>query len=127
MSGEIDWDDIRALAQAVLERGEPLMLTDEVRALVRRSANEVALGRRETEEALREVSSTTTLLAEIRRRIRDGSNRLMDATLHAYRLRDAGDFEGARKQLEAVLAEEEVPFYREQARRALEDIDARTF
>lgn len=127
MADAIDWDPIRALAQRVLERGEVLDLSDETRALLRRSAREVALSPEDTEEALRSVSSATSLLHEIRGRIRDGSHRLMRAINEAYRLRDVGELKRARKLMEDVLAVEVVPFYREQAELALEDIDSGTF
>ena len=51
----------------------------------------------------------------IRQRIRDGSNRLADALHQAYRLRDKGDLEGARRLMEDLLKVEVVPLYREQA------------
>ncbi|HYO74250.1 MAG TPA: DUF2379 family protein, partial [Archangium sp.] len=35
---QIDWDSIRALAKRVLEQGEPLELTNEMRALLLRGA-----------------------------------------------------------------------------------------
>ena len=120
MTDEVDWDPIRALAQRVLERGEALALTEETRTLLKRSAQEVAISLADAEDALRSVSTATTLLREIRGRIRDGSNRLSDALHRAYRLRDVGDIEGARKQLEDVLAIEIVPLYREEAEIVLE-------
>ncbi len=115
MTEELDWDEIRALAQQVIVRGTPLELTDDTHALLLRSAREVAIRQEDAEDALRSVSTATTLLAEIRRRIRDGSNRLSDALHRYYRLRDAGDFAGARKEMEDILAVEVVPLYREQA------------
>jgi DUSAM domain-containing protein len=122
VTSEIDWDPIRALAQRVLERGEALDLTEETCALLRRSAQEVAIRLADAEDALRSVSDATTLLREIRGRIREGSNRLSDALHRAYRLRDAGDLVGARKQLEDVLAVEVVPLYREEAEIVLEKL-----
>ncbi|MFP2906941.1 DUSAM domain-containing protein [Pyxidicoccus sp. 3LFB2] len=122
MTEEIDWDELRALAQQVLVRGTPLELTEDTRALLRRSAREVALSQEDAEDALRSVSTATTLLAEIRRRIRDGSNRLSDALHRYYQLRNAGDFAGARKQMEDILAVEVVPLYREQAEIVLEKL-----
>lgn len=122
MTDEVDWDPIRALAQRVLERGEALELTEETRTLLKQSAQEVAINRADAEDALRSISSAKTLLREIRGRIRDGSNRLSDALHRAYRLRDVGDIEGARKQLEDVLAVEVVPLYREEAEIVLEKL-----
>jgi DUSAM domain-containing protein len=40
-----------------------------------------------------------------------------------YRLRDAGDVEGARRQMEQVLAVEVVPLYREIAAGELAKLD----
>ncbi|MFP2924512.1 DUSAM domain-containing protein [Pyxidicoccus sp. 3LG] len=122
MTEEVDWDDLRALAQQVLVRGEPLELTDENRALLLRSARQVAISQEEAEGALKNLSTATSLLEEIRRRIRDGSHRLSDALHRYYRLRDARDFAGARKQMEDILAIEVVPLYREEAEIVLEKL-----
>jgi DUSAM domain-containing protein len=122
MTAEIDWEPIRALGQRVIEHGEPLELTDEVRALLRRSAKEVALASEDTESALRSVSTATTLLGEIRRRIREGSARLGAATLRAYDFRDEGDLDSACRQMEEVLAVEAVPLYREHAEAMLREL-----
>jgi DUSAM domain-containing protein len=119
---QIDWDPIRALAKRVLEQGEPLELTDETRALLLRSAREVAISDEDAETALRSLSTATTLLQEVRRRIFDGSWRLSRARDRAYDLRDAGDLVGAQQQIRDVLAVEVVPFYREQAQIALEKL-----
>lgn len=122
MTDEIDWDSIRALARKVLEQGEPLELTDTKRALLRRSAQEVAISSQDAEDALRNLSTAAVLLQEIRQRIDDGSQRLVGATNRAYDLRDAGKLDEACKQLEAVLAVEVVPFYRQQAESALKKL-----
>ncbi|QRK11843.1 DUSAM domain-containing protein [Archangium violaceum] len=119
---KIDWDPIRALAKRVLEQGEPLELTDETRALLLRSAREVAISDEDAESALRSLSTATTLLQEVRRRISDGSARLSRAQIRAYELRDAGDLTGAQQFMRDVLAVEVVPFYREQAEIALEKL-----
>ncbi|WP_083968856.1 DUF2379 family protein [Hyalangium minutum] len=58
------------------------------------------------------MPTAATLLGEIRRRIDEGSHRLGRAQTRAYRLRDAGDLDGARRQMEKVLAVEVVPHYR---------------
>jgi DUSAM domain-containing protein len=112
MAAELDWEPIRELGRRVVERSEPLELSDEVRALLQRSAEEVALSSEDTERALRSVPTATTLLGEITRRIDEGSHRLGRAQTHAYRLRDAGDLDGACRQMEQVLAAEPVPHYR---------------
>jgi DUSAM domain-containing protein len=118
----IDWDPIRALAKRVLEQGEPLELTEETRALLVRSAREVAMSDEDAESALRSLSTATTLLQEVWRRIFEGSWRLSRAQNRAYDLRDAGNLDGARQIMRDVLAVEVVPFYREQAEIALEKL-----
>jgi DUSAM domain-containing protein len=127
MTEETDWDDLRALAQKVLDRGTPLELTDETRALLTRTAQQVAISQQDAEDALRGLSTATTLLREIRQRIRDGGIRYGDALHRAYRLREQGNLDGARQQMRDVLSVEVVPFYRERAEMALEDMDAGTF
>ena len=122
MTKDTDWDELRSLAQQVLEGGAALELTDATRGLLRRTAQQVAISQVDTEEALRSLSTATTLLGEIRRRIRDGSNRLSDALHRAYRLRDSGDLEGARRLMEDLLEIEVVPLYREQAEILLEEL-----
>jgi DUSAM domain-containing protein len=111
---QLDWDRIRKLDRRVFEKGEPLELDDETLALLRRGARTVAIAPEDTEEALRGVSTATTLLREIRWRIRDGSIRASKAESQLDRLRQKADFAGARKTLEDALAVEVVPFYREQ-------------
>ena len=112
MAAELDWEPIRALGRRVIERGEPLELSDEVRALLQRSAEEVALSPEDAANALRSVPTATTLLEEITRRIREGSARLSKAQIRASDLQDAGDLDGACKLMEEVLAVEVVPHHR---------------
>jgi DUSAM domain-containing protein len=112
MTAELDWEPIRALGRRVIERGEPLELSDEVRALLQRSAEEVALSPEDAANALRSVPTATTLLEEITRRISEGSDRLCKAELRASDLQDAGDLDGACRLMEEVLAVEGVPHYR---------------
>ncbi|HZH16751.1 MAG TPA: DUSAM domain-containing protein [Archangium sp.] len=123
MSEEIDWHPLRVLAQRVLENQEPLVLTEDVRALLRRTGSQVALGADEVEQALGDLLGATGLLREIARRIAEGSDRLGPALRGMYRLRDAGDLEGARRQMEQVLAVEVVPLYREIAAGELAKLD----
>ncbi len=77
----------------------------------------------EAEQALRAVPEATTLLRTMTRRIRDGSHRLSLALAQMYRLRDAGDLEGARQQMREVLAVEVVPHYRDIAATSLKSLD----
>lgn len=115
MSEKTDWHPLRVLAQRVLENNEPLVVTEEVRALLRQTGSQVALGADEVEQALSDVPLATGLLREIARRIAEGSDRLGPALRRMYRLRDAGDIVGARRQMEEVLAVEVVPLYRKMA------------
>jgi len=122
MAAKIDWDPIRRLAQQVLDQGAPLELTDEVRTLLQRSAEEVAIPAEEAKKALRTLRTTKALLRKISRRIKVGSERLGKARARAYRLRDSGNLERARQQIEKVLAVEVVPLYREHAENVLSNI-----
>jgi len=122
MTEDTDWDELRALAQEVLERGAALELNDATRALLRCTAQQVAISQEDTEEALNSLSTAKAMLGEIRGRIRGGSNRLADALHRAYRLRDSGDLKGARRLMEDLLAIEVVPLYREQAESLLEEL-----
>ena len=119
MTEETDWEELQTLALDVLENGAPLELTNELCALLRRTAQQVAINQQDAEDALRDSSTATTLLRKIHQRIRDGSHRRGDALDRAYRLRDKGDFDGAQQIMRDVLAVEVVPFYREQAERTL--------
>jgi DUSAM domain-containing protein len=120
---EPDWEPIRMLARRVLEQGEALELREDTRALLHTGAREVGLSPEDAEDALGSISTATTLLREIWRRMEEGEDRLSDASFRAYRLRDAGDWEGARKELEKVLEVELVPLYREHAEKVLSNIE----
>jgi DUSAM domain-containing protein len=123
MSEKNDWQPLQDLARRVLEHNESLILTEEVSALLRRTGGQVSLDAEEVEQALGDVSRATTLLREISRRIAEGSHRLAPALSRMYRLRDAGDIEGACRQMEEVLAVEVVPLYRNIASGELEKLE----
>jgi DUSAM domain-containing protein len=123
VSDALNWDELRQLASRVIEGGEPLVLTDEVRDLLRRTAPQVAMDTDEAEQALRTVPNATELLREMARRIREGSHRLSRALSRMYRLRDAGDLDGARQQMRDVLAVELVPHYRSIAETSLDALE----
>jgi DUSAM domain-containing protein len=110
----LDWGRLEDLVTRVFEQGAALELDDETRALLARGARLVAINSAEAEESLRSISTATTLLREISRRDDGGSHRLGKADSQTDRLRDKGDFAGARKVLEDALSVEVVPFYREQ-------------
>jgi DUSAM domain-containing protein len=123
MSEKTDWNFLRDLAQRVLKDDEPLELIQNVRALLRRTGGQVGLGAEEVEQALNDVPRATELLREISRRISEGSHRLTPALLRMYRLIEAGDIDGARRQMEEVLAVEVVPLYRNIALGELEKLE----
>lgn len=122
MPETLDWDPIRALARRVLREGAPLALTDEVRALLARSAREVAISDAVASRSLSTGDEALDLLREISRRIRDGSARISDALNRMYQHREAGDRDSARQEMRDVLAVEVVPLYREIAEGQLEDM-----
>ncbi|OJH33868.1 DUSAM domain-containing protein [Cystobacter ferrugineus] len=122
MSDEINWDRIWDLAQRVLERSEPLELSDDTRALLLKSAREVAISAQEADDALRGLPTATTLLREIRQRIRDGSYRLGKAEDRVEELQEKGDFNGAFHVIRDVLAVEVVPLYRRHAEILLDEL-----
>jgi DUSAM domain-containing protein len=120
MTRKIDWEPIQALAQRVVEHGETLELRGNVSTLLRRSAREVAIPARDVERALENPRTAKALLRKIQQRIRDGARRFGSAQSRAYRMLDAGDLDGARKQMQAVI--EAVPFYRELAENVISNI-----
>lgn len=124
LNAELDalWNQLWGIENRV-NQGETLKLTEEVRDLLLRAAPTVAISDAEAKEALGDVGSATTLLRRIRERIRDGSNRLMNALYRMSQLRKKGDLEGARQQMRQVLAVESVPFYREIAEGQLAALD----
>ncbi|MCY1035894.1 DUSAM domain-containing protein [Corallococcus sp. BB11-1] len=122
MAEDIDWEEVRGLAARV-EAGRALEFTPGVRELLLRTAQQVAMPESEAQAAVQDVATATTLLREIRARIRNCSMRLMKARSEVRRLRQAGDIAGAREVMEQLLSVEEVPLYRELAEIALEDLD----
>ncbi|ATB39574.1 hypothetical protein CYFUS_005019 [Cystobacter fuscus] len=73
---QLVWRRLEQLEQRLLNQGEALELSEETRALLSGGARLVNPSPEDTEDALRGVSTATTLLREIGRRIRDGSVRL---------------------------------------------------
>ncbi|PTL77148.1 DUSAM domain-containing protein [Vitiosangium sp. GDMCC 1.1324] len=122
MAEEVDLDDVWVLCRDVLENGAPLELNDEMRTLLSRTAQQVAIGQQDAQDALRSLSTAMTLLREIHQRIGEGSRRLSRARNRAYELRDKGDLEGACQQIRDVLAVEVVPLYRKHAEVQLEKL-----
>lgn len=122
MTEETDWEELRTLAHDVLESGAQLELTSETLALLARTARQVAISEHDAEDALRSLSTATTLLREIRQRIRDGSHRLGDARDRAGSLQKKGDLDGARQVMRDLLAVEVVPLYRKHAEVELKEL-----
>lgn len=120
-----DWHEIRMLDNR-LQRGETLEWTRDVRELLERTAPTVALSELEVQTGLSSPERGIALLQEIRRRITEGSNRLVDALHRMYQLRDEGDLDGARQQLREVLAVEVVPLYRRIAQGEHEKLNRRS-
>ncbi|NNB91238.1 DUSAM domain-containing protein [Corallococcus exiguus] len=108
-----DWSPFRDLARRVLREGAPLTLSDDVRTLLLRIAEEVSISNAET--ALSTRTEALALVREAERRIAEGSNRLTDALHGMWRFQRQGDFDSARQQMRDVLAVEVVPYYRELA------------
>lgn len=106
------WDHLWGIENRITH-GEPLELSGRMCDLLRTAAPTVAVSSADAEAALTSAESATVLLFEIRKRIREGSNRINDALVRMYALQDSGDLDGARQQMQDVLAVEVVPLYRE--------------
>ena len=122
VSDEINWNRIRDLARRVLERNEPLEVSDDTRALLLKSAQEVAISQQDAEDALRSLPTATTLLREIRQRSLEGSRRLSRARDRVEELQEKGDLNGAQQVIRDLLTVEVVPLYREQAEILLDEL-----
>ena len=114
-----DWDPVRALSQRVLA-GAALQLTDDVRALLLRTAREVGIS--DASEALSTEPGALALLHECMRRIKDGSWRFVRALRRMRQHQEAGDYDSARQEMRDVLTVEVVPYYRMLAQEQLDDM-----
>src|SRR5262245_2807384 len=110
-----DWESLKALYED-LQRTGSVEGTPEHFDLVRRVARQVAIPDDEAERELQHPDGLSRLIAKTRKRIREGSQRLMRAMYDARQRIDAGDPAGARQVLDEALADEVVPFYREIAK-----------
>ncbi|WP_164021297.1 DUSAM domain-containing protein [Pyxidicoccus trucidator] len=119
---DADWNQIWTLDNQV-QRGLPLALTDELCDLLRRTAPTVAISSAEVDAALASAKLTTALLQDIAARIREGSHRLSRALDRMYTREEKGDLDGARQQMQDLLAIEKVPHYRSIAEGQLERLD----
>jgi DUSAM domain-containing protein len=118
-----DRPQLAALSQRV-QQGHALELTDDLRALLRRTAPTAAVSEVETEEALKTPEGAEALMQMVLSRFRDGERRFLRAMYRMTSLRDAGNVEGARQQMRDVLAVEVVPLYREMAEEQLRGLDS---
>ncbi|QSQ23775.1 DUSAM domain-containing protein [Pyxidicoccus parkwayensis] len=119
MADELEWEPVRDLARRV-RNGEALTLTEDVKTLLTRTAPEVGISDAAAASAVSSRAGAEALLLECARRIKEGSDRIVDALYRAKRHRKAGDFDSARQEMMDVLAVEVVPLYREIAQDQLD-------
>ncbi len=117
-----DRPQLAVLAQRI-EKGHALDLTDDLCALLRRTAPTAAISEAETEEALKSPDGAEALMGMILSRFREAKRRFLRAMFRMTSLRDSGDIEGARQQMRDVLAVEVVPLYRQAAEEQLRGLD----
>ncbi len=118
-----DWEALRELETRL--KSARHQFTPEEIATVRRAAAQVGLHEKEVQQTLEMTKGQAELVIEIRRRIREGSQRLMRAFTRAQHLMDQGNASGAKAVLEAALAEEQIPFYRESVKAQLRNLGLR--
>lgn len=111
-----DWDRARELEQRI-DRGEPLVLDDEIRELLRTLGADVALPPDHVTERLESVEGAVELLREVRARIRDGSHAFGRALAQAWKEARAGKPDEGCVILEEYEHTQPVLWYRECARR----------
>ena len=122
MPDQRDWDAIRALARELTDPVQPF-LSDEVRALIRTTAQDVAISPTDTASALTDDASAAALVKEIAGRLSNGSRRLSRTITELRERRSAGDLDGARQLLKEVLAVEVVPHYQDIVHAYLEALE----
>jgi DUSAM domain-containing protein len=118
-----DRPQLAALSQRV-QQGHALELTDDLRALLHRTAPTAAVSETETEEALKSPGGAEAIMRMILSRFQKAERRFLRSMYRMTSLRDAGDVEGARQQMRDVLAVEVVPLYREMAEEQLRGLDS---
>jgi DUSAM domain-containing protein len=117
-----DRPQLVALAHRI-QQGHVLEFSDELHALLRRTAPTAAISEAETEEALKSPEGAEALMRMILSRFQQGERRILGSLYRMTSLRDAGDLEGARQQMRDVLAVEVVPLYRQMAEEQLRGLD----
>ncbi|MFY2557665.1 DUSAM domain-containing protein [Corallococcus terminator] len=123
MPDQRTWDEIWELNQRVTDQGQPFVLTDDLRQLLRVTASDVAIAPAEVEQALASDASAAALLKEVAKRIRVGSRRLSQAMSDVDQRKEAGDMDGARQVMQDLLEIEVVPHYRDIAQTYLDALD----
>ncbi|NOJ51877.1 MULTISPECIES: DUSAM domain-containing protein [Myxococcus] len=118
----LNWNDVRDLSRRIAQ-GEPFGLTDSARAILLRTAPQVGIAPGDAAQALQSESTAEELLAEVSRRISNGSRRLSRTLAEVERCRETGDVDGARQLLDGVLAVEVVPHYQDILRANLAALD----
>lgn len=119
----LNWTDVRDLAHRV-SHGEPFAFTESTRSILLRTAPQVGIALSDAERALESAPAAEVLLAEVSRRISNGSRRLSRVLAEVERCRDDGDADGARQLLNDVLVVEVVPHYQDILRANLASVDA---
>ncbi|MET0402698.1 MAG: DUSAM domain-containing protein [Cystobacter sp.] len=117
-----DRQQLAALALRV-QQGHALELTEDLRALLRRTAPTAAISETDTEEDLKSPEGAEALMGRVLSLFRESERRFLDSMYRMTRLRDAGHLEGARQQMRDVLAVEVVPQYRRMAEEQLKGLD----
>jgi DUSAM domain-containing protein len=118
-----DRQQLAALSLRV-QQGHALALTDDLRALLRRTAPTAAISETETEEALKSPEGAEALMGMVLSRFRESERRFLNSMYRMTSLRDSGDIKGARQQMRDVLAVEVVPQYRRMAEEQLRGLDS---
>lgn len=118
----LNWNDVRDLARRVAH-GASFALTESTRSVLRRTAPQVGIALSDAERALLSEPTAEELLADVSRRISNGSRRLFRTLAEVERCRDAGDVDGARQLLNDVLVVEVVPHYQDILRANLAALD----
>jgi DUSAM domain-containing protein len=117
-----DRDQLSVLEYRI-QQGRAVEFTDDLRALLCRTAPTAGMSESETEETLKNPGGAEVLMGMILSRFREGKKRITAALFRMTSLRDAGDLEGARQQLRDVLAVEVIPQYRQMAEEQLRGLD----
>lgn len=123
MPDQRTWDEIWELNQRVTDQGQPFVLTDDTRQLLRVTASDVAISTAAVETALASDASAAALRKEVAKRIRVGSRRLSRTMSDVDKRKEAGDMDGARQVLQNLLGVEVVPHYRDIAQTYLDALD----